>query len=66
MTIRFWGKCLLAITYFLTTHTVKQWFLATVPLSAIYPSYRDVLQDHNHSEGQTSRVVIKHGDKVVP
>lgn len=43
-----------------STHPVRS------PLSAIDPGHRDVLQDHHHSERQTSGVVVKHGDKVVP
>ncbi len=36
------------------------------PLGAIDPGYRYILQDHHNGEGQTSRIVIKHGNKVVP
>lgn len=36
-----------------------------LPLCAVDPGYRDVLQDHDHNERQTSRVVVKHGNKVV-
>lgn len=39
--------------------------LITVPFCAIDPGHRDVLQDDDHNERQTSRVVVKHGDKVV-
>lgn len=41
-------------------------YLVKLPLSTVDPGYRDVLQDHHHSERQTSGVVIKHSDKVVP
>lgn len=36
-----------------------------LPFCAVDPGHRDVLQDHDHNERQTSRVVVKHGHKVV-
>lgn len=36
-----------------------------LPFCAVDPGHGDVLQDHHHNERQTSRVVVKHGDKVV-
>lgn len=36
-----------------------------LPFCAVDPGHRDVLQNHDHNERQTSRVVVKHGDKVV-
>lgn len=37
-----------------------------VPFGAINPSDRQIFQDDHYSERQSSRVIIKHGDKVVP
>lgn len=37
-----------------------------LPFSAINPSDRQILQYDHNSERQTSRIIIKHGDKVIP
>lgn len=39
---------------------------ADVPFSAVNPSDRHIFQDDHNSERQTSRIIIKHGDKVIP
>ena len=36
------------------------------PLGAVDPGHGDVLQEHHNGERQASRVVVKHGHKVVP
>ena len=38
----------------------------TLPLGAVDPGHWHILQDDHDSERQTSGVVVKHGDKVVP
>lgn len=37
-----------------------------VPFGAVNPSDGQIFQDDHYSERQSSRVIIKHGDKVVP
>lgn len=54
-----------AITYTSIQRTQSSG-LQAVPLSAVDPGHGDVLQEHHHGERQAGRVVVEHGDKVVP
>lgn len=64
----------LVLTYIYVFHC-KRWSLKKsgssephpldLPLSAVDPGNRDVLQKCHHGERQTGRVIVKHGDEVV-
>lgn len=39
--------------------------ISRLPLSAVDPRHRHVLQNDHHGERQSGGVIVKHGDKVV-